>query len=144
MTTTVTTSSYFDELFGGFALADEDGAMKLAFDALLGEHLLGPLADMLSRGTSTSGVGGEPGWTIRWGAPGAERERPDALVIAEVEPDAFRLDHPEARMRRDDFLDLVERGVAAYEKRPGQRGSDDLPALKRALSEARSATAHAA
>jgi hypothetical protein len=139
-------ASYHTALFGGFhPQADEDAAMKLAFNAVLMGHRLRDLRDMLDPTTTTSGLGGEPGWTISWGTPRGERDRPDAIVLAEVDPDDFALAHPVTRMRRDAFLAMVARGIAEYEARgPGQRGAADLPALKQALAEAQAATAKAA
>lgn len=143
---TDTNPSYMQELFGGFdPQTDAFAAMKLVLNAILMDHRLDELAEMIRPASRVGGLEGEPGWSLEWTVAKAQSAAPDAMVVARVDPQAYRLAEPNVAAKRDAFLDLAEIAAKAYELRgPEQPGAGDLPALKRAIEEARSARASAA
>ena len=102
---------YFKAAFGGFAPhRDEDAAVKFALDAVLADHRLQELAEVVVDGSRFGGMQGEPGWMLERrdvADEGNEAAYPGwpagARFMASVDEDAYRLRYPRYFMSRVKF-----------------------------------------
>jgi hypothetical protein len=127
------------EAFGRFEpQSDPDAAAKFALSAIgRGRGRQMPsLVELLTEGARIGEIEGEPGWTLERRddgntMPGYAGWPPGAKYRAYVDPEEYRLAHPETFYGRAGFHALVARLVDAFERLHPDRG--DLVAAIRAV-----------
>lgn len=136
---------YFKAAFGGFAPhRDEDAAVKFALDAVLADHRLQELAEVVVDGSQFGGMHGEPGWLLErrdLADEGKVAEYPawptGAYFMASVDENAYRLRHPKCFMSRESFMKYLAQALDAYVAADASRvASPAVVALREAIAQA--------
>jgi hypothetical protein len=113
---------YLKAAFGTFAPhRDEDAAVKFALDAVLADHRLQELAEVVVDGSQFGGMQGEPGWMLERrdvADEDSEKAYPGwpagARFMASVDEDAYRLKYPKFFMSREAFMKYLVPAIDAY------------------------------
>ena len=103
---------YFKDAFGGFdPHLDADAALKFSLDGIFADDRLEDLVALVSADSEIDGLEGEPGWIIekRGGAQtqGDETWPSNAYFRSFVDPDSYRLSHPEFFCDRATFISYI-------------------------------------
>lgn len=134
---------YFKAAFGGFAPhQDKDAAVKFVLDAVLADHRLQELAEVVVDGSQVGGMQGEPGWMLERrdvADEGNEAAYPGwpagARFMASVNEAAHRLQHPECFMTREAFMRLLASSIEAYVAAdPSRAAGPAVVALRKAIA----------
>ncbi|MFN7957372.1 MAG: hypothetical protein U0P46_03450 [Holophagaceae bacterium] len=134
---------YFNEAFGGFRpQSDEDAALKFSLNVILMDDRLSHLIESLSPSSKIGGFEGVPGWLLEWRHGGETRgyeNWPDlAMFRAYVDPQEFRLEHPEFFCDCQTFYAILCSAIKAYlERHPNQ-----APNIETALSSSPNVPSH--
>lgn len=132
---------YF-EAFGGFAPhRDEAAAVKFALDAVLADHRLQELAEVVVDGSQFGGMQGEPGWMLeRRDVADEDNEAAypgwpaGARFMASVDEDAYWLQHPQYFMSREVFMKYLVPAIDAYVAAdPARAAAPAVVALRKAI-----------
>lgn len=134
---------YFKAAFGSFAPhRDEYAAVKFVLDAVLADHRLQELAEVVVDGNRFGGMQGEPGWMLeRRDAADEDNDAAypgwpaGARFVASVDEDAYRLKHPVFFMTREVFMKYLVLAVDAYVASDSSRATvPAVVALRKAIA----------
>ncbi len=133
---------YFRTAFGGFSPhRDEDAAVKFVLNAVLMDHRVEELAELVVDGSQLGGIEGEPGWMLEGrdaADEGNEAAYPGwpagARFKASVDEDAYTLQHPKFFMSRETFIGYLAPALEAYvEANPSTATAPSVIALRKAM-----------
>jgi hypothetical protein len=121
---------YFLMALGGFSpQTDRDAAVKFCLQAVLSDHRLGELAQLLTDRHPVGEIAGDPGWTLQRRdegdiAPGYSCWPDGMRYRAAVDPEGYQLAYPEGFYDKRSFHEYVRLAMNAYAARHPDRVSE--------------------